>query len=368
MPPDCLTLFVPELLRTGLEDRQASGRPAGAELAALLARGRLAGRAPRAPEAVLAEMFGQVADVSLGEIRRRGESGLPDDAGSARCIAADPVHLSVEREHFFLVDGAALAVTPEETAAVVDALNRYFVDLGVFHAAGGERWYLRPAAGRGERVWAALARRGAPPLFAVAGGSVEQVLREIIEDREIRHLYNEIQTLLHAQPVNRRREESGRATINSLWLWGAGTPPAPPSTDFDGVWSGDPLARGLARSAGLPSYPLPEDAGALLVQASSCRRPLAVLEEWAGPVRCGSEADYEKFLAVLEARWFAPAWRALALGAVRRLRLVAPCRFATLDWEAGRAAAWSFWRRPRRLAETVAALAAAIGEGEEETT
>ncbi|MDR2452281.1 MAG: hypothetical protein LBE85_11080, partial [Candidatus Accumulibacter sp.] len=144
-----------------------------------------------------------------------------------------------------------------------------------------------------------------------------------------------------------------------------GTPPAPSGADFDGVWSGDPFSRGLARIAGLPSYPLPEDAGALLVRAPPGRRPLAVLEEWAEPVRCGSEADYERFLAALEARWFAPAWRALATGAVRHLRLVAPSDFGTLAWEAGRAAVWSFWRRPRALADVVAALAAAIGKGGE---
>ncbi|MDR2450817.1 MAG: hypothetical protein LBE85_03390, partial [Candidatus Accumulibacter sp.] len=223
--PDCLTLFVPELFRTGLENRAARDWPACPALAAWLARGRFAARAAQAPEAVLAEMFGHAAEVALGEIRLRGESGPLGDAGPARCVAADPVHLAVARERLILVEGAALAILPEEVAALVDALNRHFADLGVFHAAGAGRWYLRPAASRGERVRQALARRAAPPLSAVAGRGVEQVLREIIEERELRHLYNEMQTLLHAQPVNRRRGEGGRATINSLWLWGAGTPP-----------------------------------------------------------------------------------------------------------------------------------------------
>jgi hypothetical protein len=280
--------------------------------------------------------------------RLLGESVVPADAATARWIAADPVHLRFDQDRLFLASGAALAITAEEAASIACELNRYFVDLGVFHVLCAERWYLRLAVGE-----SVLERLDAPPLSAVAGRSVERLLREITEEREIRKLLNEIQTFLHAHPVNRRREEKDLATINSLWLWGAGTPPTPPvTTNFDGCWGTDPLARGLARAAGLSAHPVPENADAL-----SGARPLVVLDDLSEPVCYENGADYRQALAALETRWFAPTWRALATGAIRRLRLVAPTAYGTLTWDLGRFAPWRFWRRPQTLAETVKALA-----------
>jgi hypothetical protein len=355
MPLACLTLLVPKLFRPDYEDPEAANLPACPALAALFARGRFSRHPWEAPEAVLARLFGHAAGVSLGALRRRGESA-PPVAAAASWIAADPVHLSFQRERLILADGASLSIAPEESAELVADLNGYFADFGVFHAASPERWYLRPAgAGRG-----ALERIAAPPLSAVAGRSVERQLAEVIDEREIGKLLNGIQTFLHAHPVNRQREKRGLAPINSLWLWGSGTPPASPvTTDFDGIWSsGDPLARGLARAAGIPSYSPVGGLSDLLTPAASAKRPLVVLEDLIGPVDDGSGEAGRQAVALLEARWFAPAWRALTTGAIGRLRLVAPTVYGTLTWDAGRAAPWCFWRRRQTLTEMAQTLAA----------
>jgi hypothetical protein len=350
MPLDCLTLLVPELLWPEPEDHEALDRVECPGLSGLLARGRFSRAAQQSVEAVLMGLFGHAADTTCGAgaFRLLGESEVPADAATARWMAADPVHLRFDQERLFLAGGAALAITVEEAAAIVDELNRYFVELGAFHVACAERWYLKLAVGED-----ALEGLDAPPLSAVVGRSVEQVLREITEEREIRKRLNEIQTFLHAHPVNRRREEKDLATINSLWLWGGGTPTTlPVMTNLDGVWSADPLARGLARAACLSAYPVPENADAL-----SGARPLVVLDDLVAPVCYESSADYRKALAALETRWFAPVWRALATGAIKRLRLVAPTVYGTLIWDLDRFAPWRFWRRPQTLAGTVKALA-----------
>jgi hypothetical protein len=347
------TLLIPELFWPESEDLNLPACPA---LAALLSRGRFSRRPREAPEAVLARLFGQAADVSLGALRLRGESGFPDDANAAGWIAADPVHLSFQQERLILAGGASLAIAPEESASFIDALNDYFADLGVFHAARPERWYLR-LAGTDE---SALQRIDAPPIEAVAGRSVERQLAKIIDERETGRLLNEIQTFLHAHPANRQREKKGLPPINSLWLWGGGTSPASPAaTEFDGIWSnGDPLVRGLARAAGIPSHPLADGLPNLLASAASAKWPLAVLEDLAGPVRGGDGEACRQAIAALEARWFAPAWRALATGALERLILIAPTAHGTLTWDAGRIAPWRFWRRRRTFAETARALLA----------
>jgi hypothetical protein len=189
----------------------------------------------------------------------------------------------------------------------------------------------------------------------------------MMESSEIRKLLNEIQVFLHAHPVNRRREENNRALINSLWLWGGGTlPTVPAATNFDGSWSKDPLARGLARAADIPAHHLPESADALLADARSGTRPLVVLDDLTGPVCYENCADYRQTLATLETCWFAPAWRALAAGAIKRLRLAAPTAYGTLSWDGDRFVPWRFWRRPQTLSETAKALVSGkIGERDE---
>jgi hypothetical protein len=186
-----------------------------------------------------------------------------------------------------------------------------------------------------------------------------------MENMKILNLLNEIQSFLHTSPVNRRREENGRKPINSLWFWGSGTPATAKTIapEFDLVLGADTLARGLARAAGLPTRPLPEDADTLLADVAPGTRTLLVFDQPEKTMRHENDADYRQTLTALETRWFAPVWRALADGRVGRLRLVAPnVRMKTLVRDADRAATWRFWRRPRTLAETARTLAVSAGE------
>lgn len=350
MPFDHLTLLVPELLWPEPEDREALGSLECPALTTLLARSRFSRRPPQSPEDALTVLFGRAASASLGAFRAHGEAERPLDVGDASWIAADPVHLRFHQEHLILADGGTLAIAEDEAATLVEELNRHFSDLGSFHVAAVDRWYLRLA---GESV---LTRFDAPPLSAVAGRSVTRLLPEIMEDREVRKLLNELQTFLHAHPVNLRREERGAATVNSLWLWGAGRLPQRIEADFDGVWSGNPLARGLARAAGVPIHAAPADAAAFLVHAAPDTKHLVVLEDLIGPVHYENGEAYRQGVAGLEMRWFAPLREALAAGKLKHLRLVAPTAYGTLAWESRRTDQWRLWRRPRPLAEIAKSL------------
>lgn len=351
MPFDHLTLLVPELFWPEPEDHQALDALECPGLATLLARSRFSRRPAQSPEATLTDLFGHAGSAPCAAFRGVGELDHPIDIDDACWIAADPVHLRFHQEHLILADGGTLDITPDEAAALVGELNRHFADLGTFRVSAVDRWYLRLA---GETT---LTRFDAPPLSAVAGRSVTRLLPEIMEDREVRKLLNELQTALHAHPVNQRREERGQAAINSLWLWGAGRLPQRIEADFDGVWSNNPLALGLARAAGVPRHATAADTATLLAHAAPGTKQLVVLEDLVEPVHYQHGEAYKQTLAALETRWFAPLRQALMDGRLAHLRLVAPTAYGTLAWESRRTDQWRLWRRPQSLAEIAKSLA-----------
>ena len=258
-------------------------------------------------------LFGRAADVACAPIRLLGEQEVfQDDAGTTDWIAVDPVHLRLERERLVLAGDEVLAVNEEEAAALVDTLNGYFPELGVFHAAAPDRWYLKLAGGPTSD---ALLRLKAPAPSEVIGRSVEGLLADLTEEREVRRLLNEIQTVLHAHPANQRRDAAGRATLNSLWLWGGGRLPQrrKAMTGFDGVHGADALVRGLARLGGVPELPHVDSAEALLA-LNAAKHALVVLNDLSSPVQYEDGPRYRRTLLDLESRWFGPAWQALAGG------------------------------------------------------
>jgi hypothetical protein len=167
--------------------------------------------------------------------------------------------------------------------------------------------------------------------------------------------------VLYGQPANEKREEAGRSTINSLWLWGAGAQAAANTSaaagNFAGIWGADVLACGLGRAYGIPTQPLPADLGALLAQAPAGSRQLVILDTLQRPVQYEDADAYGKELTRLDNHWFSPVQKALASGRIKRLRLEAATAYAALSWESGRGEQWQLWRRPLPLAATAQALA-----------
>jgi hypothetical protein len=123
--------------------------------------------------------------------------------------------------------------------------------------------------------------------------------------REWRVLFNELQVLLHAHPVNAARIARGRLPINALWLWGAGSlpvtvigPPAAVRSSAKSVLSEDVELLALARAAALPEAK--EDASGALVDLRRVR-------DWAKVERVVADALAEAELVELDfgdgARW-----------------------------------------------------------------
>ena len=348
-----LTLVVPELIWPEPEDRDALGDLACPALETLLTRGRQTSQPPQSLEATLADLFGHPEGAPYGAFRLLGETESSIEIEEKSWLIADPVHLRFHQERLILADGASLAISSEEAQALADGLNAHFSDLGRFHVSTTDRWYLHLADNT------PLQRYVAPPLSTVAGRSVEHLLPELLHERAIRTLMNEIQTVLHAHPVNRRREDEGRLPINSLWLWGHGRLPEQRETDFDGVWTSNTLARGLARAAGVRPHPVPDSASRFFEHAAPDTAHLIVLEDLAGPVQFENGAAYRAAVESLEGHWFAPLRKALLRGQLKTLHIEASTVYAGVGWQCERNDQWKFWKKSRRLADLAMALAKA---------
>ncbi|MFZ4536614.1 hypothetical protein [Propionivibrio sp.] len=351
-----LTLLVPELIWPEPDDSDTFGGLACPALNTLLARSRLTRRPPQSLEATLSDAFGLPEGAPYAAFRLLGEANTPVEVGASCWLCSDPVHLRFHQERLILADSGSFGIALDEAQALAEALNTHLADLGRFHVATAERWYLQVAV-NGALDASSLANFDVPPLSAVAGRSIERLLPETAKTKELRKLLNEAQMLLHAHAINQKRQNTGRLPINSLWLWGAGTLPERSESGFDGVWSTNPLALGLARAAGVPTHPLPLDLSVLLEHAAPETSHLIVLEDLLGAVQYENGDAYRTTLTSLESRWFAPLRSALATGKIRQLRLEASTAYAALAWESRRSDQWKLWRRPQTLVTVAQNLA-----------
>src|SRR5450759_5436099 len=135
------------------------------------------------------------------------------DGLAAGCwLRADPVNLNLQRDQLLL---AGVQVGSEEAAALCASLNAHFAGQGMeFFAPHPQRWYVRLDA---------LPLMRTTPLSQVIGGDVRGALPSGAEAARWHQLFNEIQMLLYAHPLNEAREARGESTINSVWPWGGGS-------------------------------------------------------------------------------------------------------------------------------------------------
>ena len=346
-----LTLLIPELIWPEPDDQDAFADLASPALSALLCRSRLTQHSPQSFEAMLTDAFGQPEDAPYAAFRRLGEAVATDDVPDSHWLCSDPVHLRYHEELLILADSGSFDITLDDAEGLASELNRHFAEVGRFHVSGAERWYLQTTN------HSLLETRGVPPLSSMAGRSIDHERPVTAAQKALHKLLTEIQMLLHTHPINQKREAAGQMPINSLWLWGAGTLPPRRECDFDGVWSNNALARGLARAAGVPTHALPSDAATLFKHAAPDTHHCLVLEDLLAPVQYEKRDAYRNALTGLEERWFTPVSAALRSGRIERLRIEASTAYALLTWDSTRRDQRAFWKRPQSLHKIAQELA-----------
>ncbi len=349
-----LTLLIPELIWPEPGDAETFAGLACPALATLLARGRRtdATREAATFDAAIARAFGLDRAVPYAALRLLGE-GI--DPGEAHWACADPVHLRLHQERLILADGSRIDVAMAEAETLTGELNRYFGDVGEFRATAPDRWYLRLSAAADFETL---------PLSAMAGRRVERLLPEDRHTAWLRKLLNEAQMLLHGHAINESRGDSGRMTINSLWLWGPGQLPRELRAEWTAVFSDHPLACGLARCTGIPAEAAPAGLAELETQAGTDGRVLVTLDPLLRAVQYEDSEAWRSGLAKLESDWFAPLAAAVRRGRIE-LDLRASTIYGELGWQAGRGDLWKFWQRPQPLQTLAQSLAAAAKAREE---
>lgn len=323
-------------------------------LARLLGRGQPRMEAAVSYEHLLAQLLGAGPPLPLAALRRLGE-GLAQNEDKAHWLCADPVNLSFMGAHVLLDELGEDEIDSTQAAALIATLNDEFSSLGRFSAATPTRWYLRmeqPAKARFFPLDEAVCRpvQDFLPTDEESSGSSPACKKECPEGAEEggashwRHILNEMQIVLHNHPVNTAREAAGQRPVNSLWLWGSGAQSAfgLPGAPRLAMQASDPMARGLARAAGIePDMP---DVGKALRTDT-----LAVIDTLASSARHLDVTRWQGVFAVLEQDWFAPISRALDSGALRHFALHVPGEHASFSFISGSGARWRFWRKPLLL-------------------
>ncbi|PKO53799.1 MAG: hypothetical protein CVU26_04040 [Betaproteobacteria bacterium HGW-Betaproteobacteria-2] len=238
-------------------------------------------------------------------------------AGAGYFLFADPVHLLLQRDSFSLSAPVPMALTADETASLLDSLNRHFASDGLrFIAEASGHWYLQLAESPSIVThYPGLALDRDIQAFLPRGSGAARW----------HQLGNEIQMLLHGHAVNQRRESLGQAACNSLWFWGSGKLPQKRTAMSIRAYGAMPLLKGLGRLGGIECTDLPRDFSAL-----SGRK-----QTW---VQLDTSAN-------IEGDWFRPAADALRRGKLCRLQLSFAVNGKLLSATLRRRDLFKLWRK-----------------------
>jgi hypothetical protein len=326
-----LTLCLPGLLlpRQALLDTVSDLQlPA---LMRLLGRARLHRDIPTAHYMRVMQRW-ELEELPAAALRLLGEGG---DPRSDDWLCLDPVHLSVERRGVKLEDPAALALRPDEDAALRAAIAPLFAGHGELSASVPGHWYLRLTEP------CHLVTRALPDAI---GHYVDPALPGGHAGTPWRRLLAEAQTVLHHHPVNRAREAAGRPTVDHLWPWGEGRIEVGLKAPFDALWTRDEVLLGLALASGIPGREPP--VGFETAQGNVA----AILDDLAAPARDLDALAWREALSAVERDWIAPALDAVMRGRCTSLHVAAFGSDASLDIDISRLDLLKFWRRPQPLA------------------
>ncbi len=124
-------------------------------------------------------------------------------------------------------DYSAGHIESEDARELIEAVGRELADEGVsFHAGVSYRHLMVWPGGTEEAV--------TTPPHDISGRPVEQYLPRGEGSALLRRIMERSRAVLADHPVNRRRVREGKRPATSIWLWGAGRPPALPS--FRDLW------------------------------------------------------------------------------------------------------------------------------------
>lgn len=170
------------------------------------------------------------------------------DAGDALWLSADPAWVEPDLTGARLLACGKMGLSEAEAQALAEPLLPLFAEYGMqLLLTRPDRWHVRlPPASEVPDF---------PAPEQALGDNLLQHLPQGTGGRRWRLLQNEVQVLLHQQPLGSMRRAAGSAPVNSLWFWGAGVLPAIVRSELACVMGDDLLLRALAARAGVAQRP-----------------------------------------------------------------------------------------------------------------
>lgn len=282
-------------------------------------------------ENFLCESFGVSChpDVPIAPI-----SAAFDGLAEGCWMRSDPVHLYLQRDQLLM---AGVQVSGAEAAALSASLNAHFAGQGMeFFAPHPQRWYVRLNE---------LPRMSTTPLSQVVGGDVRRVLPAGEDASNWHRVFNEIQMLLFAHPLNEAREARGEMPINSVWFWGGGCD-LTLNMLYDRVSSDGVLAEMFASAAGIPFAAWFEN----WRDAEKDARQLLVWTGLSSALQRGDLTAWRDSLQDFENGYLQPLWQALSAGKIEQLQLDVLSGENARRVRLTRGDTRAFWRRAKPLA------------------
>lgn len=258
--------------------------------------------------AQLAELFSIDKNYSITHA-----SALTDqcDCSKGFWLRADPVHFKADLDHAILIDHQQLDILQSEADALVDAFNAHFKEDGVkLLSTHPYRWYLYSE----QQLDIETTR-----LENSVGRNVNHFLPEGEYALKWRSFLNEAQMLFHMHDVNAQREQQGKLTINSLWLWGEGLSNQLPATaSYNWVMTNEPVAQGLAISSACKIVPVDTSIDHLLEHKS---HGLIVLDDIMGAASYGDVQACSDAIDFICQQWIEPLNNYLKKGFITEINL-----------------------------------------------
>ncbi|MHB1203828.1 MAG: hypothetical protein ACYCZC_11910 [Acidithiobacillus sp.] len=291
------------------------------------------GRRERLPAATLLDLAARLWALPAGPVPAGALLAAADGVAvdGRWVIALEAIQIQSRQGQAVVLPMPSEALQVEEVDTLLAAARAHFAGADWEIVGGGPsgRWYVLAES---------VPDLQSTPIFSVLGREPLDLLPKGRDAGYWNGIFNELQMLLTAHPVNQRREEEGLEPLRFFWAWGEGClPQIRPVVRWQGLVSPTPWLRALAAWAGVPLLhgleALPEaEMETLWAEVGE------LLWEWPADWRLDETAPaFAAIVPVLDAAFAAGAsvqlWSGvMADGMAERVRLRPGDR-------------WRFWRR-----------------------
>lgn len=241
---------------------------------------------------------------------------IAHDAGDALWLAADPAWARPDINGIRLMACGHLQLDMAQAQALATPLLPVFAEAGMqLQVSTPEHWHVRLPADT------VLPEFSAPEQGM--GEDLSQHMPQGPAGKRWRLLLNDVQVMLHQNPLNAARHAHRMVPVNTLWLWGGGRLPELVRTELRGVVSDDVVLSAVAQRARLE----PQSRTAANIAHVSAGRLIDLQDVAAGEV---------------EAHWW-PALEPLVARHSLALNFASGERWLHRPWHR-----WRVWRRAAR--------------------